>query len=98
MEIAEIERIISFVGNLGVGAVLGMVVAYFLAKSFLSPYLSKKGENLATKEDIASITGKIESVKTDYAKVLEELRSNNQLKLLEIEREKNIKKKFICKR
>ncbi|MCB4792797.1 MAG: hypothetical protein LHV68_13085 [Elusimicrobia bacterium] len=31
-------------------------------------YLKKKGENIATKEDIHEITDKIESVKQTYAK------------------------------
>lgn len=92
MEIAEIEKIMSLLGSLGLGAVIGALAVYLFLKSFLPSYLSEKGKNLATKEDVASITDKVESVKTDYAKVLEELRSNNQLKLAEIEREKNIKK------
>jgi hypothetical protein len=92
MNLAEIERILSILGTLGLGAVIGAGVVYLLLKSFLPSYLSEKGKNLATKEDVASITDKVESVKTDYAKVLEDLRSNNQLKLAEIERQKNIKK------
>ena len=92
MNITEIEKLISLAGNLGVGAILGGGITYLFLKSFLPSYFSKKAENLATKEDVASITDKVESVKTDYAKVIEELRTNNQLKLAEIEREKNIKK------
>lgn len=92
MDLAEIEKILSYVGSLSVGLIIGASIIYFLLKSFLPSYFSEKGKNLATKEDIESITDKVESVKTDYAKVLEELRSNNQLKLAEIEREKNIKK------
>jgi len=92
MDLAELERIMSLLGSLGLGAAIGAGIVFMLLKSFLPSYLSEKGKNLATKEDVASITDKVESVKTDYAKVLEEIRSNNQLKLAEIEREKNIKK------
>ena len=92
MDITEVEKIMSLVGSLGIGAILGAGVIYLFIKSFLPTYLSEKGKNLATKEDIASITDKVESVKTAYATVIEELRNNNQLKLAEIEREKNIKK------
>lgn len=92
MDLSEIEKIMSLLGSFGLGAVIGVIVLYLLIKSFLPSYFSEKGKNLATKEDVASITDKVESVKTDYAKVLEELKSNNQLKLAEIEREKNIKK------
>jgi hypothetical protein len=35
---------------------------------FLAVYLRRKGENLATKEDISEITDKVESVKHTYAK------------------------------
>lgn len=71
---------------------LGAGILFVIAKYLFPSYLSEKGKNLATKEDIGAITDKIELVKTDYAKVLEEFRNNNQLQLLEIEREKNIKK------
>ncbi len=49
---------------------LGTILALFLY-SFLPTYFSKKGENLATKEDIAEITDRIEAVKTEYAEALE---------------------------
>ena len=48
------------------GFVLGL-----LTNSFLTKYFGKKGENLATKEDISEITDKIETVKHDYARQLE---------------------------
>lgn len=92
MTIEEIEKLMALAGSLGVGTLLGAGVVYFLIKSFIPSYFSEKGKNLATKEDITVITDKVESVKTDYAKVIEEVRSNNQLKLAEIEREKNIRK------
>lgn len=92
MDLAQIEKITSLLGSLGFGAVIGGCAVYLLLKSFLPSYLSEKGKNLATKEDVASITDKVESVKTDYTKIIEELRTNNQLKLAEIERQRNIKK------
>jgi hypothetical protein len=92
MDLAEIKSMTSLLGSFSFGAAIGAAAVYLLLKSFLPSYLSEKGKNLATKEDIASITDKVESVKTDYAKVLEELRSDNQLKLAEIERERNLKK------
>src|SRR5476649_1844365 len=44
------------------------LVVGWLLKSFMPSYLSQKGKNLATKEDIAEITAKIEGVKTDLRK------------------------------
>jgi len=45
------------------------------ANSFLPAYFKRKGENLATKDDIAEITTKIESVKYDYAHQLESVKA-----------------------
>ncbi len=47
------------------------LVAGLLLNNFLPKYFGKKGENLATKEDITEITNKIETVKHDYAQQLE---------------------------
>jgi len=53
-----------------------------LFSGYLAKYFTKKGENLATKEDIEAITSKIESVKYDYANQLEQSKTemNAQLK------------------
>jgi hypothetical protein len=55
--------------NLLVIAALG-IVAYFIPA-----YLKKKGENLATKEDIGEITRKVESIKHEYSADLESLKA-----------------------
>ena len=66
MDLVEIEKLMSLFGSLGLGALIGAVVLNLFIKSFLPSYFYEKGKNLATKEDIASITDKVESVKTDY--------------------------------
>lgn len=48
-----------------------IIIAYLLWQHFLPGYAKKKGENLATKEDINEITREIESAKLDYASQLE---------------------------
>ena len=53
--------ILFFIGN----AVWSVILLCFQS------YAKKKGEDLATKEDIAEITKKIESVKDNYNKSLE---------------------------
>ena len=58
----------------------GLTVGLIL-QSFLPKYYSKKGENLATKEDIAEITDKIESVKHEYANNLESVKAELSSKL-----------------
>lgn len=44
--------------------------------SFLGSYARKKGENVATKEDVEEITQRIESVKTSHTKEIEQFRSD----------------------
>jgi hypothetical protein len=92
MNLEEIEKIITIVGSFGVGAILGGGVLFYLMKSYIPAYLSEKGKNLATKEDIAAITEEMEAVKSGYAKILEEVRVSNQLKISAIEREQNMKR------
>ncbi|WP_224789433.1 hypothetical protein [Pseudomonas fluorescens] len=82
----------SLLGSLGVGAIIGGGIIYQFIKSFIPSYLSEKAKNLASKEDIKGITEKVESVKSDYAHLLEEVRSSYQLKFAAVEREKSIKK------
>jgi hypothetical protein len=52
-----------------------VVVSNFLWQ-YLSTYLKKKGENVATKEDIAAITAEIERVRQQYAEGLERLKAS----------------------
>lgn len=92
MSIEEIEKMITIAGSFGVGAILGAGVLFYFLKSYIPAYLSEKGKNLATKEDVGAITEEVESVKSGYAEVLEEVKVGNQLKISAIEREQNIKK------
>lgn len=56
---------------------LGVVgLLMLLATGYLPSYMKRKGENLATKEDISAITRRMESVKHDYAAALEELKAS----------------------
>lgn len=92
MTLEEIQPLLNVLFSYGFeGSIAGLVV-FFLVKHFLPGYLSQKGKNLATQEDIEAITDKVESVKSGYAEVLEEIKSNNQIKIASIEREKILKK------
>ncbi|MFL1452873.1 chromosome segregation ATPase [Marinobacter sp. GN3S48] len=92
MPVDQIESLFYFAIRYGFEAAIAGVVVFLLIKFFLPGYLTEKGKNLATQEDIEGITEKVESVKTDYAKILEEVKSNNQIKIAAIEREKTLKK------
>lgn len=52
-----------------------------MLRSYFPAYFAKKGENLATKEDIAGITGEVEKVRSQYNVLIEELKARHQLKL-----------------
>lgn len=52
---------------LGIGSI-------FIFKNYLFSYSSEKGKNLATKEDVAEITKKVEEVKIQYASEIEHLK------------------------
>ncbi len=76
--------------DLGLISVLGGLVAgtvgHLFLRNFLPGYLGEKGKNLATKEDIATITNEIEHVRTQYAVLLEERRATHQLRLAAIDK------------
>ena len=66
----ELLAIKGLVGAFGLGAVVAAGIAFLVLKFYISSYLSEKGRNLATREDIAEITDKIESVRTQYATLI----------------------------
>lgn len=77
-----------FVTGLGM-AVWGLPFLGFLFwwwKNFFSSYASKKGENLATREDIGKITVEVEKVRMDFNSKLEELKAHHQLRVMAAER------------
>lgn len=71
---------LSFVGTFAALIVWGIVRHYFPG------YLFEKGKNLATKEDIADITRRIEDVKHPYASLLEEQKQKGQLRVAALDR------------
>jgi hypothetical protein len=70
---------------LGFSGVAAGGVFFLLLKYWLPGYLSEKGRNLASKEDIEAITEKVESVKRQHAELLEQLKVKNQLRLASLE-------------
>lgn len=70
-----------YINELSIGFVVGATVVGLINRFFLQGYLTEKGKNLATKEDIAKITDEVESIRAPYSYLLEELRSRHQLRL-----------------
>ncbi|EHY0959504.1 chromosome partitioning protein ParA, partial [Vibrio vulnificus] len=92
MSISDVKDLVQMFESFGIGAIVGAGFLFFILKSFLPSYFSEKAKNLATKEDIGQITSEVEQVKSGYAEMLEEVKSNHQLRLASIEREKLLKK------
>lgn len=86
MSVSEVDLFLKLLLHYGVEAVIAGVVVFFLIKFFLPGYLSEKGKNLATKEDIVEITNQVERVRNQYAVLIEELKAKNQLRLAAIDR------------
>lgn len=62
-------------------AIVSIVIAFivFVVTQLLTGYLREKGTNYATKQDVEEITDKVESVKIEYSKEIEKLRSDLQV-------------------
>ncbi len=86
MEFSEAHALASALLRYGIEAVVAGVVVFLLIRHFLPGYLSEKGKNLATREDIAEITNEIEQVRSQYAVLLEEMKAKHQLRLAAIDR------------
>jgi len=82
----EIAFIYKHASAYGVAALLVVGIAYFIGRNAVGSYLSEKGKNLATREDIEQITSLVENVRAPYNQLLEELRARHQLRLAAIER------------
>ena len=67
-----------------------LIIAGFIAgvfgRNFFPSYLGEKGKNLATKEDIAEITRKMEGVRHEYNALVEELKARHQLRMAALDR------------
>lgn len=62
------------------------VAAVSLLASLLGSYIRRKGENLATKEDIAEITRKQEKVRDEFQNFREQSTQRHQLRLAALDR------------
>lgn len=52
---------------LNILVIIAVCIIFLFRRFYIPSYLNKKGENLATKEDIAEITRKIEKIKIEFA-------------------------------
>jgi len=68
------------------------IIGLFLG-NFLPAYFSQKGKFAAVKEDIGTITEKVENIKTDNAIILEAIKSKNTLRSLAVEKRLEVHQK-----
>ncbi len=86
MTIDELKVLLTYAGAFGIGGVVFLGVAWLFLRSYLPSYFAKKAENLATREDIAGITHEIESVKAQYAVLIEDSKAKHQLRMAALDR------------
>jgi hypothetical protein len=70
----------------GLYVLLGANIVLSLSMLFLKSYTGKKGENVATKEDIGEITAIVKRIETDHAAEIEWLKSHHQLRLAAVDK------------
>jgi hypothetical protein len=73
---------LTLIAVLEIGTVVAGAAAFFVIRNLtlsLKAYSEEKGKNLATKEDVAEITRKVESVRAEYAERLQALIHENTL-------------------
>ncbi|USD27656.1 hypothetical protein J8Z24_11915 [Pseudoalteromonas sp. SCSIO 43201] len=92
----EIQSVLNFLLRYGFEGVIAGLVVFLLVKYFLPGYLSQKGKNLATKEDISEITKEIEEVKSTYSQIMETFKAQHQLRLAAVEKRLQAHQEAFC--
>lgn len=92
----EIQIIFTFLLRYGFEASVAAGIVFLLVKYFLPGYLSEKGKNLATKEDVAEVTKQIEEVKSTYNQILETFKAKQQLRLAAVEKRLQVHQEAFC--
>jgi hypothetical protein len=82
----EIRWVMNLVGTFGLGAIVACLTLYFVAQKHLGSYLTEKGKNLATKEDIEEITRLVEDVKHQNNELIEGARAKQQMRMAALDK------------
>lgn len=70
----------------------GVFILLIIVQFTLISYLKEKGKNLASKEDLSELTNIVEGIKNNHQALMEEVKTNNQLKVYSVERAMTLKK------
>lgn len=82
----ELAALKGMLAGFSSGALVAGAIAFLFVRHYMSSYLSEKGKNLATREDIEEITGKVEAIRAQHASLVEELKARHQLRLAAVDR------------
>jgi hypothetical protein len=81
MTLNEIKWIIESAAKYGLGGLVAGGILFLLLKNHISSYLTEKGKNLATKEDIGQITHLVKSVEHQYNVLIKQMEATQQLRM-----------------
>jgi hypothetical protein len=81
---------LAFLAN-GISAALGTGIVGALGWLLMSSYLGEKAKNLATKQDIATITREVEQVKAEFQQARDALQHGNELALKSLDYEHQLR-------
>ncbi len=86
MDLDVLLTLIQWLVPYGVAGLFAGLTISMLVWLFLPGYLSRKGANLADKEDVRKITAEIEKARAPFAIELERHKTENQLRLAAVDR------------
>jgi hypothetical protein len=81
MTVEEIKWLLEVFAKYGMSGIVTGCVLFFLSKNYLSSYLTEKGKNLATKEDVEKITHLVKGVEHQYNVLIKEMEAKQQLRM-----------------
>ena len=75
---------------LSVASLIGLVLGGLFIRGYLPSYLSEKGKNLASKEDLEQLTDVVEKIKAQHASELERVKADHLSKNQVTERRRQV--------
>jgi hypothetical protein len=82
----ELTFIYKHASAYGLAALAAAGVIYIIVRLAIGSYLTEKGKNLATREDLEHLTRIVEEAKAPFTSLQEELKARHQLRLAGIDR------------
>lgn len=80
------EFLLRHLGSFELGVLVTGAIGYFFYKDYISSYLGEKAKLQAQIEDLQKITLQVESIKHDFALLVEERKAHNQLRFAALDK------------